>query len=410
MGTRFWRALSAYVISTVGDEFYAVALPLVLLQLGYPAATATFLRTVVMAAAVASGFLVGHLVDRHGASRLLFGSYAGSALALVVGVAAVVLGVGGYPTALGVAAVLGLFSAVSAAAVDAGVPQMVEPAQVRHGYSLLETARAAATVLGPMLAGVVATVRSLVLVMGVNAVSFVAAGVIAGRRSGRGGVGKRAEQGPSMWRQIVDGLRAVTRNWPLRLGIGLSLLINVTLGADQPLVLARLVREFSLSAVVTSMVVVSVGVSSIVISLAVTRWARSWPARSAMAGSALLIGASGVGLGVLPTAWGVGVLYCVHAAATISYTVYWRTYRQGIVAPSLLGRVSATCRSLAYSGVVLGTSVVGILQGVGVTAGALLGCGGVICVLGVAVTSVLLRRTGPALGDTDPLVATADAL
>ncbi|SEP54552.1 MFS transporter [Amycolatopsis saalfeldensis] len=407
MGTRFWRALSAYVVSTVGDEFYAIALPLVLLQLGYPAATATFLRTVIMATTVASGFLVGHVVDRYGATRLLLGSYAGSALVVTAGVAAVVLGGGGYPAALGVAAALGLFSAVSAAAADAGVPQLVRPDQVRHGYSLLETARASATVLGPMVAGVVVTVRSLALVMGVNAVSFVLAGAIAGRRGG--GTTERAERGPSMWRQVVDGLSAVARNRPLRLGISLSVLINVTLGAAEPLVLTRLVREFSLSAAVTSMVVVGVGVSSIVISLVVNRWTRSWPARPAMAGSALAIGASGVGLGMLHTAWGVGVMFCVQSAATISYTVYWRTYRQSIVAPPLLGRVSATCRSVAYSGVVVGTAAVGVLQGVGVTVAALLGWGGVICLLGAVVSSVLLRRTGLAQGDADPVVPQVDA-
>jgi MFS family permease len=407
VGTRFWRALTAYVVSTVGDEFYAVALPLVLLQLGYPAATATFLRTVIMATTVASGFLVGHVVDRYGAMRLLFGSYAASALVVAAGAAAVVLGGGGYPAALGVAAALGLFSAVSAAAADAGVPQLLRPDQVRHGYSLLETARASATVLGPMLAGVVATVRSLALVMGVNAVSFVVAGVMAGRRGG--GTTERPERGPSMWRQIADGLRAVARNRPLRLGIGLSVLINVTLGAAEPLVLTRLVREFSLSAAVTSMIVVGVGVSSIVISLAVTRWAKSWPARPAMAGSALAVGASGAGLGILHTAWGVGIMYCVQAAATISYTVYWRTYRQSIVAPSLLGRVSATCRSVAYSGVVVGTAVVGVLQGAGVTAAALLAWGGVICLLGAAISSVLLRRTGPTPGEAAPVIAQADA-
>ena len=69
MTTAFWRTLWAYAINSVGDEFYAVALPLVVLQLGYPASAATFLRTAVMAVAVAAGFLVGHVVDRRGPGR-----------------------------------------------------------------------------------------------------------------------------------------------------------------------------------------------------------------------------------------------------------------------------------------------------------------------------------------------------
>lgn len=136
MGSRFWRAFSAYLASTLGETFYAVAVPLVLLQTGYAAATATFLRTLVMTTTVIAGFLVGHLVDRYAPAGLLGVSYLGSAGALLVGTGAVALGADAYVMALGVAAFLGLFAAVSAAAVDAGVPQLApEPGRIRHGYA-----------------------------------------------------------------------------------------------------------------------------------------------------------------------------------------------------------------------------------------------------------------------------------
>ena len=217
MTTAFWRTLWAYAINSVGDEFYAVALPLVVLQLGYPASAATFLRTAVMAVAVAAGFLVGHVVDRRGPGRSLFGSYAGSVAVLALGVVCIFAGVDGYVAALFTAAALGLFAAVSAAAVDAGGPHLVgSPDQMRHGYSLLESARATATVVGPALGGFAVAVRSVPLVMLANAVTFAAATLITGRGRAFPMPERKAD---SAVRQIAEGLRAVVRNRPLRLGI-----------------------------------------------------------------------------------------------------------------------------------------------------------------------------------------------
>ena len=63
MGKRFWRMYVAYFATSVGDELYVVALPLILLQVGYAAASATFLRGALIATAVIAGLTIGHVID-----------------------------------------------------------------------------------------------------------------------------------------------------------------------------------------------------------------------------------------------------------------------------------------------------------------------------------------------------------
>jgi predicted MFS family arabinose efflux permease len=390
MGPRFWRAFGAYSINTVGDEFYLLALPLVLLELGYPVSTATFLRAALMATTVVAGFVIGYVVDRWATGRLLTMSYLASGAVLAAAIGAVLAGADGYIAGLLAAAVLGLLAAVSAAAMDAGVPRLVEAGEVRRAYSLVESARTAATLLGPALAGLVTSTRSVVLVMGVNSVSFLLAGLVT---TNKGAVQERVQAGgASAWRQIAEGLRTVAHHRQLRLGISMSLLVNVTLGAEQPLFLVLLVRDFQLSTTVTSVIVMAAGITSIAASTALTHLAGRFSARATMFGSVVAIALTAAGIGLVGSVVVAAVLYCVLCAATIAYVVHWRTFRQEIVPIEQLGRVSATCRSLAYAGVVAGTLAIGALQETGLGTRSLLVGGGLLCLGGAVVVAVALRR------------------
>ncbi|WP_370934579.1 MFS transporter [Amycolatopsis sp. cg13] len=390
MGSSFWRLFGAYAINTVGDEFYALALPLVLLASGYPGASVTFLFGVLTASTVAAGFVVGYLVDRYPPRGVLTTSYLASAAILFLGVGAVAAGADGYAVALAGAAILGVFAALSAAAVDAGIPRTVaREDQASRGYSLVESARTAALIFGPACAGLVTLISNLLWVLSANAGSFLLAAAISHTR----GTAARHRRAPGepVFAMIRDGLRAVLRNRALGIGIGLSLIANITLGAEQPLFLTRFVRDFGVSGMLTSAVVIAAGLSAIATSLVLTHLARRLTARTAMIWScvASALAAAGIGLTTNPPL--AAALYCVLCASTISYNVYWRTYRQQVVPAGLLGRVSATCRSLAYSGIVLGTTVVGAFQQAGATTGLLFTAGGFACLTGMLVGAILSR-------------------
>ena len=390
---------TGFLVNTVGDEFYLLALPLVLLQLGYPDSVGTYLRSGLMVSTVLAGFVVGYLVDRYATHRLLTGAYGASAAVLVAALLLLAAGADGYLVALAAAVVLGVFTAVSLAAVDAGIPRTVaRPAQVRRGYSMVESARVLAGILGPAGAGLVAGLRSLTAVLGCNAVSFaVAAGLTRlGREHPTGadptGADPTGGRRPSAWQQTVEGLRTLALHTELRIGIALSLLINVTLGAAAPLFLVRAVRELGLTAAGTSLVVVLAGLVGIAASTLAAHVGRRRPPRAVMLASVPFVAAGALVVGGARSVPLDAAAYCLLVGATIVYTVHWRTYRQEIVPPEQLGRVSAACRSIAYSGVVVGTLVVGLLQDAGVSSGPLLVGGGLLCLAGTGVVAARLRQ------------------
>lgn len=395
LGERFWRLFAAYTATTVGDELYVLGVPLVLLQLGYSPASATFLRGALVATTVVAGFTVGWWVDRSATNVLLTRAYGVSAAVLVVACAGLAAGVDGFAVSVVAATVLGLFAAVTAAAVDAGIPRSLgERGQVRRGYSLVESARTVSQIAGPAAAGVLAAARSLLLVTAVNAATFLAAAVLTARGSRSAApAGERAATGAaaSPWASIREGLAAVGREPGLRVGIYLSLLVNLTLGAEQPLFLARMLVDFDVGPGVTAAVVAVAGGVGIVASTLVVRHAREVRASTAMLVGVVVVGASGAGLGLAGGPVAASVLYCTLSAGTISYTVFWRSYRQDITEPALLGRVSAACRSIAYAGVVVGVLAIGALQESGVGEDVLLAAGGGVCLLGVAALARVVR-------------------
>lgn len=390
MGNRFWRMYSAYFATTVGDELYVVALPLILLQLGYAAASATFLRGALTAATVFAGLTIGYLIDRHDTHYLLSRSYGISAAFLAAAGGAIALGADGFLVSLVAAGVLGVFAAVTAAAVDAGIPRTVlDPGSIRRGYSLTESARTVAVIAGPAFAGLLVATRSVLVVTLANAASFAVAALLT-RFRGPAAPAPAERHEP----RIREGLAMVVRNQRLRLGITLSLLANVTLGAEQPLFLARMVLDFRLSAALTAVVIALAGVAGVIASMVTVQFARAVPAGTAMVTAVVVLAATAAGVGLAPGPVSASALYALLCVATICYGVYWRTYRQDVTPAELLGRVSATCRSIAYSGVVLGVLVVGALQEAGASTQALLTVGGGVCLAGAGVLGpVVLRAT-----------------
>jgi MFS family permease len=393
VGYRFWRMYTAYFVTTVGDELYLLALSLILLQLGYPASTATFLRGALTATTVLAGFTVGYLIDRHDTHHLLIRCYAVSAVILVVASAGLVTGADGFIVSLVAAALLGIFAAVTAAAIDAGIPRTVgDPHLARRGYSLIESARTVALITGPALASILAATRNLLVVTLANAASFALAAVLT-RVSTLRSV-PAAHSRPAVWEDIRAGVTEVRRRPELRIGISLSLAANLTLGAQEPLFLVRMVKDFGLGATVTALVITLAGATSIVASTVTVQFARRVPAATAMILSVVILATGAIGIGIANGPVLASVLYCASSAAVICYSVYWRTYRQQVVPNEMLGRVSATCRSIAYSGVVVGVVIVGSLQETGTSTRTLLIVGGAICLLVAVGLAPVVRRRG----------------
>jgi len=395
MGTRFWRLFYAYVINTVGDEFFLLALPLVLLNLGYPSSVVTFVFGMMTFATVLGGLTLGYLVDRFPVDAVISCSYYASAAVLLLSAAAIAEGLDTTLVILFAAAILGVFAAISSAAVDAGIPKVVKrPAQVTRGYSLVESARTTAAFVGPAMAGVVARLHNLAIVLVVNSVSFGISAAMIWRKPRRRQPAADRPPSSGRWLEVLSGVRLVFRQRALHWGIGLSFIGNITLlGAAQPMFLIRLVRDFRLSSYTASAMIIAAGLVGVLAVQVMVRLQIKGEPFAVMLGASAIIGVSGLIIGAVNN-WAVsGAAYCVIATAAIAYTVYWRTFRQQIVSQGELGRVSSTCRSLAYIGLAAGAFIAGALQSAGLSVATLFVLGGGAYCLSTALVFGLGRAT-----------------
>jgi MFS family permease len=199
-------------VSWLGDNFHAVALPILVLDLTQRPAV---VGAVLMAEAIPRAALMlfgGVLIDRHGPLRMMLLS---SAVAGVVVAALALL------TATGTAAVWHLFlfaaalGAASALFMPAGnalLPDVLPAEQVRGGNALRSLAMHGARFVAPPIAGVAIALAGPAVAFGANAASFLVAVVLL--RLVRLAVTHAPPRTTSVWGELREGFLALRRDPP----------------------------------------------------------------------------------------------------------------------------------------------------------------------------------------------------
>ena len=165
------------------------------------------------------GLLAGPFVDRLSRKRLLVG-----ADLVRLGVFAALPAVGSATAIVALAAVAGVANAFFRPAVLAGVPNLVEEAEIARGSSLLQAADWTATAVGPVVAGALVGASGPHLVYWLNAATFLFSALLIVRIPARLlQSDERITRGH--WRDLRDGLAEFRRSRPLltvMLALGLA--------------------------------------------------------------------------------------------------------------------------------------------------------------------------------------------
>ncbi|XUL92010.1 MFS transporter [Streptomyces galilaeus] len=207
----FW---TAQTLSVLGDSFALIALPLLVLQATGSVARMGLLTAVGGAASVGAGVFAGVVVDRVDRRRLLIRCdlvrmvlYGVIPLVWVFGPRIWLLYV-----VLPLCEAVGMLFSVGYVTVVRG---LVGTEQLTEANGQLNASAAAAGVLGPLGAGVVAAWSGPAAAVGVDAASFgvSAACLVFVRFRGRPGAEQRAERG-GLWRDLRTGV-AFLRGHPV---------------------------------------------------------------------------------------------------------------------------------------------------------------------------------------------------
>ena len=364
---RFW---GAQAVSQLGTHVSALALPLI-------AATtlaASPFETGLLAALgwlpfLLVGLFAGVWVDRWPRRPVMIVADVGRAAIVAVVPAAWLLG-GLSIEVLYVAALLaGTLTVFFDVAYLSYLPTLIDRRQLVDGNSRIEATASAAQIVGPGVGGVLIRVLGGPLALLVDAVSFLASGVLLWRiRTPEPPPVPRSEQS-SVWREIGEGLALVRGSVILRALVFASATVQVAGYAFLAVYVLFMTRDLGLDAGQVGLVLATGGAGALAGSLLAGPARARFGQGPTIVGAMFLFGATGllVPLAVLVPRWALPLVVAsefLQWMAIVAYDVNAVSLRQAIVPDRLAGRVNGTVRFLVWGLRPVGSLLGGVLGGV----------------------------------------------
>lgn len=360
------RFLAARTIAMAGNALSLVAFPVLVYALTGSATLTALVAAAETAPYLLVGLPAGALVDRWNRRRVLVLTGAGSGAALLTVPLADALGVLGFTQLLVVATTVATLFVFADAASFGVVPQMVGRERVASATSALVSVGTAIGLVGPLVSGVLVTTTSPALVIGVDALAYLAAATVIARLRWPGSEGV-PEAGPDrrLRSEVAEGLRYIWAmpvvRWLTLLGTGASLAGGATTGL---------------------LVVVGVEQLGLGADSPALGWLFAAGAAGTFAASLLLPRLqSRVGVGVITTTGYAVALACVLTLsfarsapaalpvlavlnfAMTTLIVNGIVTRQVVTPDHLQSRVNTTARLIAWGGSPLGAALGGVVAG-----------------------------------------------
>ncbi|MEW6635440.1 MAG: MFS transporter [Actinomycetota bacterium] len=385
-GADFWKLLVGQTVSSLGSSFTVFALPLLVFKLTGSAFDLALVTVAEYVPYLIFGLIIGAWVDRVDRKRLMV--FADIAQAGVICSIPLLSILGTLPVwwIYAVGFVSSTLWICFNTAEFVAVRELVRTERLMAANGHLQASYSAASVVGPVLAGLLVALVPIHTLLLFDALSFLlsalAVGLIRARldATGREGRGLRG-----VYREVTEGLRHVFGHPVLR-GICLMLALVNGVGFTVYAQLVLFAKErFAASDTQVAILYAAGGVGMIVLALA------AGPVRRYLSFSKAVLGAlmaGGVLILLLAAArwyWAATVLWAAIWGLVIFVDVNSNTLLQTAVPERLLGRVRSVVSVLSWSAIPLGTLLGGVaierVQNVSLVYGAI---GAAILLCGVA--------------------------
>lgn len=334
--SRFRRLWIGSAISLVGDQFYLIALPWVVLQI---TGSAVAMGTILMAASIPRAVLMlmgGAMADRVSPRRILLGTALGRTL--VVGAVGALLWFHVLQTwelyVLGLA--FGVADAFSLPASSAFMPSIVGREQLVAANSVMQTTAQLTTIAGPAPAGLVITALGAAWAFIIDAISFLF--IIAALWTLPDPARAAAQKKPVMWQSVLEGIRYVRQDGPLTSLMLLAAMLNVCISGPMTVGLAYMAKTRLGSPVAFGFAVSSLAAGGLAGALAAGLVKVKRRGVLLLAASAT-IGVCLAALGFLYDLPAIAALLVVMAASAAVTNIHLVSWVQGRVDLAVRGRV-----------------------------------------------------------------------
>jgi len=365
-GPDFWKFWAGQTISNLGSSFTEFALPLLIFKLTGSALNLAIASATTFLPYLLFGLPIGAWVDRVDRKRLMIVTDLLRALVL-----------GSIPllAALDQLSVWWIYAAgflTSTLTIGfnsaefAAIPSLVGRDEANAGQALvtangrIQASYSAATVVGPLLAGILVAFLSLPALLLFDAFSFVvSAGALALiRRSFNAGGPARATS--SIWQDMTEGLRYVLGHPVLRNISAMMALVNFV-GSTIYAQLVLFAKDRLLASDSQVGLLYSAGsLGIVVLSLAAGPLRKRWSFSTIALGALALDGLLTVVLALTSSYWAALPIWMLCAGLGMLFNINTGSLRQAIVPNHLLGRVISIAGVLAWSAIPLGTLLGGL--------------------------------------------------
>jgi MFS family permease len=362
--------LGGQVISMIGDGLALLAVPLVILRLTHDPLAAGLAVAMRSVGYLAVGAPAGPIVDRLNAWLVLVTADAVRAVAFIV------LGVFAWLQVRQIALLLAI-SFVSAcasvffdAALAVTVQDLFPRERVLPANSAIETATQLSRVIGPAVAGVLASTAGVQIALWVDAATFVVSLATVGFVFGPGRTDVPARRGPGPRAIRPGAIRMISRDFAAglrylraqRLIFTLTVLFAITnlcLGADTLLVFYGQIN-LGLTPITISAVIAAGGAAGILGALIAPRLDARF-ARVPLVATTIAIASCAVAaMAAARSWWALAVANAPLIFASSQGGLLVRSIRQELVPRELLGRVTAAARTIFVSATPVGALIAGL--------------------------------------------------
>ncbi len=386
--------LSSQGISSLGDAVSFTALPLLVLALTGSGFAMGIVGALQALPDLFLGMVAGALADRSDRKRMMFLADLGRAVLTALIPLSVTLGGPTMAVILLVAAPMSILRSFFLAGYTASVPALVGRSQVGRANSYFEAIYSMGYIVGPAIAGILATTIGPGPTLAIDAVSFAlsALGLAFVRRDLRAPVDRPRQR---LITEIREGIDFIVSNPTLRTVILFWGAISILTAPLVTALAVHITRDLDLAPSILGLLLAAYGVGTVTGSLVSARRIGQGRVAEVLVGGSLVMGSS---LVVLSVSAEVPILLAIGFVAGIAQSmvlVMYITLRTAYSPDALLGRIGSTARTIS-----LGLQPVGLLVGgalIDLTSGsttiALMGIGVVAVSLAFAPVTALRRAS-----------------
>jgi len=359
----FWKYWTGQTISNLGSSITLFALPLLVYQLTHSAINLGIATAATSLPYPLFGLLLGAWTDRVNRKRMMIATDILRALIIATIPTFALLHVLSVWWIYIVSFIHTTLTISFNAGEFAAIPSLVKQNDLVTANGRIQASYSAASILGPLLAGLLVAIMPISMLMSLDALSFVlsALSLTLIRISFNQAKNEKSEQQQhsSIGSDVMEGLRYVLRHPVLRNISLMMALVNFVAGS----VTAELVlfTKTQLHANNTQVGLFYSAGSIGMVALALLagplrkRWSFSTVALSALMIDGLLI----LFMALVRWYWLALILWAISSGTGILFNINTSSLRQAIVPNHMLGRIISIASVLAWSAIPLGTLIGG---------------------------------------------------